>query len=83
MFMPMLAGFMKDFEMSMIVKVPGTVLETNGTKAETGSGAMWKLGLVWGLADMLNGLMALPNLIALVLLSPVVFRLTREYFAAK
>ena len=45
-------------------------------------GAMWKLGLVWGLADMLNGLMALPNLIALVLLSPVVFRLTREYFAA-
>ncbi len=44
-------------------------------------GALWKLGLVWGVADMLNGLMAIPNLIALLLLSPVVFRLTRAYFA--
>ena len=31
-------------------------------------------------ADMLNGLMAIPNLIALLLLSPVVFKLTRAYF---
>jgi AGCS family alanine or glycine:cation symporter len=46
-------------------------------------GAVWKLDLVWGLADMLNGLMAIPNLIALLLLSPVVFRLTREFFADK
>ncbi len=44
-------------------------------------GAMGKLGLIWLLADVLNGLMALPNLIALVLLSPMVFRLTRDYFA--
>ena len=44
-------------------------------------GALWKLDLVWGVADMLNGLMAIPNLIALVLLSPVVFRLTRKYFS--
>ena len=36
-------------------------------------------GVVWGVADTLNGLMALPNLIALLLLSPVVFRLTRAY----
>jgi AGCS family alanine or glycine:cation symporter len=45
-------------------------------------GALWKLGLVWGVADMLNGLMAIPNLIALLLLSPVVFRLTRTYFSS-
>lgn len=45
-------------------------------------GALWKLDLVWGLADMLNGLMALPNLLALLLLSPVVFRLTRSYFSS-
>lgn len=35
---------------------------------------------VWGLADIFNGLMALPNLIALVLLSPVVVKTTRDYF---
>lgn len=46
-------------------------------------GAMGKLGLIWLMADVLNGLMALPNLIALVLLSPVVFKLTRDYFAPK
>lgn len=43
-------------------------------------GAMAKLDFVWLLADTLNALMALPNLIALILLSPVVFSLTREYF---
>ena len=36
-------------------------------------------GAIWGVADTLNGLMALPNLIALLLLSGTVFRLTREY----
>ena len=46
-------------------------------------GAMGKLGLIWLMADVLNGLMALPNLIALVLLSPVAFKLTRDYFASK
>jgi len=44
-------------------------------------GAMAKLGFVWLLADTLNAMMALPNLIALALLSPVVFKLTREFFA--
>lgn len=44
-------------------------------------GAMAKLDFVWLLADTLNALMAIPNLIALLLLSPVIFRLTREYFA--
>jgi len=39
-----------------------------------------KLDLAWGIADTLNGLMAIPNLIALALLSPVVIKLTKEYF---
>ncbi|MCV4157365.1 sodium:alanine symporter family protein [Pseudomonas aeruginosa] len=44
-------------------------------------GAMTQLDFAWLVADTLNALMAIPNLIALLLLSPVVFRLTREYFA--
>ncbi len=46
-------------------------------------GAAAELNPLWLLADVLNGLMAIPNLIALLLLSPVVFRLTREYFASQ
>ena len=42
-------------------------------------GAQFKLEFVWLLADVLNGLMALPNLIALLLLSPVIFKITREH----
>jgi AGCS family alanine or glycine:cation symporter len=41
-------------------------------------GAIGKLSLIWLLADVLNGLMAIPNLIALGLLSPLVFRLTHN-----
>ena len=41
-------------------------------------GAMGELKFVWLLADTLNALMALPNLIALLLLSPVIFKLTME-----
>ena len=41
-------------------------------------GAMANLGFIWLLADTLNALMAIPNLIALLLLSPVVFSLTKE-----
>lgn len=44
-------------------------------------GAMTELDFVWLLADTLNALMALPNLVALIILGPVVFRLTRDYFA--
>ena len=39
-----------------------------------------KVDLVWNLADTLNGLMAVPNLIGLLLLAPMVFQVTREYF---
>jgi AGCS family alanine or glycine:cation symporter len=42
-------------------------------------GASFKLEFVWLLADVLNGLMALPNLVALLLLSPVIFKITREH----
>jgi AGCS family alanine or glycine:cation symporter len=44
-------------------------------------GATSSLSFVWLLADTLNAMMAVPNLIALALLSPVVFKLTKEYFA--
>lgn len=43
-------------------------------------GAVAELEFIWLLADTLNALMAIPNLIALLLLSPVVFALTRDYF---
>ena len=42
-------------------------------------GATANLDFIWLVADTLNALMAVPNLIALILLSPVVFKLTREY----
>lgn len=44
-------------------------------------GAVVKLEIVWTFADVLNGLMALPNLVALLLLSPIVFSKTRQYFS--
>ncbi|HEL0619003.1 alanine/glycine:cation symporter family protein [Streptococcus equi] len=45
-----------------------------------GLGGFLKLELIWILADIVNGLMALPNLIALLALSPVVIFETRAYF---
>jgi len=44
-------------------------------------GAIAQLDFAWLLADTLNGLMAIPNLVSLLLLSPVVVKLTKEYFA--
>ena len=46
-------------------------------------GAVVSLNLVWALADIMNILMAIPNLIALLLLSPVVVRLSREFFSTR
>jgi AGCS family alanine or glycine:cation symporter len=46
-------------------------------------GATIKLTFIWQLADTLNALMAIPNLIALTLLSPVVFAISREFFMAR
>lgn len=45
------------------------------------AGAGGGLDFIWSLADTANGIMAVPNLIALIVLSPIVVRLTREYFA--
>lgn len=44
-------------------------------------GATMDLGLIWNIADTFNGLMAIPNLIALFLLSGTVVKLVKEYFA--
>jgi AGCS family alanine or glycine:cation symporter len=43
-------------------------------------GSLGTLEAVWAFADTLNGLMAIPNLIALLFLGPVVFGLTKEFF---
>jgi len=43
------------------------------------TGALIKLNLVWLLADVMNGFMAIPNLIALAVLSPVIFKVTKDY----
>lgn len=43
-------------------------------------GATADLGLIWGISDTCNGLMAIPNLIALFLLSGTVVKLVKEYF---
>ncbi|MFK4765154.1 alanine/glycine:cation symporter family protein [Desulfobaculum sp. SPO524] len=45
-----------------------------------GVGAVAKLSLVWNISDAMNGLMAIPNLIGLLFLTPVVVSETRKYF---
>lgn len=42
-------------------------------------GATMKLDMAWTLADIFNGLMALPNLVALLFLTPVIIKITRHY----
>ena len=44
-------------------------------------GATVDLGIIWGIADTCNGLMSIPNLIALFLLSGTVAKLVKDYFA--
>ena len=44
-------------------------------------GAVVSLDFVWLVADTLNALMAIPNLISLLVLTPIIVGLTREYFA--
>ncbi len=44
-------------------------------------GAIGGLEFLWALADTLNALMAIPNLIAVIALSGTVFKLTKEFFA--
>jgi len=64
------------FRISWIIVVFG------GSAALAAEGSVSNIvNLFWLVADTLTGLMAAPNLIALVLLSPLVFKLTKEYFA--
>ncbi len=44
-------------------------------------GATLKIGVVWDLADALNGMMAFPNLVALLALSGVIIKTTKDYFS--
>lgn len=46
-------------------------------------GATGSLNLIWGIADTLNGLMAVPNLIGVIGSIPLLLRLQREFFAAR
>ena len=46
-------------------------------------GATMDLGLMWNIAETFNGLMAIPNLIAVFLLSGVVVKYVKEYFAGE
>ena len=48
-----------------------------------GLGACLKLELVWNISDVFNGLMAFPNLVALLALSPVVAAETKDYFTER
>ena len=43
-------------------------------------GGYLTLDVVWKIADIVNGLMALPNLVALLVLSPIIFKETKSYF---
>ena len=43
-------------------------------------GANMDLALAWTVANILNGLMAIPNLIALIALSPVLVKLSKDFF---
>ncbi|MFT6957941.1 MAG: AGCS family alanine or glycine:cation symporter [Halieaceae bacterium] len=44
-------------------------------------GTMVELDTMWLIADTLNAFMAIPNLIALLLLGPLVFKISKEYFS--
>ncbi|CAG35435.1 alanine/glycine:cation symporter family protein [Desulfotalea psychrophila] len=48
-----------------------------------GIGSVARLDIVWGISDAFNGLMALPNLIGLLFLTPVVVSETKKYFGDK
>ncbi len=44
-------------------------------------GCIWKSSAIWNFSDMMNGLMAIPNLVALLLLSGVIAAETKRYFS--
>jgi AGCS family alanine or glycine:cation symporter len=68
-----------EFLVGSSVNVPYRVLWT----AFVLIGAVTQLDFVWLVADTLKAFMAFPNLVSLVLLSPVVVKVTNEYFASR
>ena len=62
------------------VAVAGGVVTVGGEVLRVPSGLSNIVNLFWLVADTLTGLMAAPNLIALLVMSPLIFRLTRQYF---
>jgi len=46
-------------------------------------GSMIKLELVWNISDLMNGMMAIPNLIALLVLAKVIQSETDRYFKSR
>ena len=51
--------------------------------AATFGGAVMGENLAWDIADTLNGMMMIPNLIGVIVLSPIVYRITRNYVDRK
>ena len=51
--------------------------------AATFGGAVMSANLAWDIADTLNGMMMIPNLIGVIVLSPVVYRITKNYVDRK
>ena len=66
-------GYLMGHKILMVYRIAWIVMIYFGATAD--------LGFIWLLADTLNAMMAVPNLIALALLSPIIFKLTKEYFA--
>ena len=49
----------------------------------TFGGAVMGENLAWDIADTLNGMMMIPNLIGVIVLSPIVYRITKNYVNRK
>lgn len=43
-------------------------------------GSIGGLQTIWGIQDLIMGIQVIPNLIAIILLSPIVFKRTNEFF---
>lgn len=65
-----------EFLFGRAIELPFRILWT----IVAGVGALVSLDFIWLISDTLNAMMAFPNLICILLLSPVIIRLTNEYF---
>lgn len=82
---PYLVGgnaFVLEAEGEVVVAEDGAVT-VDGAPVRVPTALFNIVNLFWLVADTLTGLMAAPNLIALIVLSPLVFKMTREYFVAR